>query len=80
MAWLDKDVIEDRLQWSLESVHLWEELKDRLELNALVFRREQQQRLCIGPSDRHRARDLAHGRALLGSRPYCHSEDRRPDA
>jgi phosphate transport system ATP-binding protein len=44
---LDKDVIEDRLQWSLESVHLWETLKDRLELNALYLSGEQQQRLCI---------------------------------
>ena len=44
---LDKNVIEDRLQWSLESVHLWEELKDKLELNALSLSGEQQQRLCI---------------------------------
>jgi len=44
---LDKNVIEDRLQWSLESVHLWEELKDTLERNALCLSGEQQQRLCI---------------------------------
>ncbi len=44
---LDKNVIEDRLQWSLESVHLWEELKDKLKLNALGLSGEQQQRLCI---------------------------------
>jgi phosphate transport system ATP-binding protein len=43
----DKDAIEDRLQWSLESVHLWAELKDKLELNALSLSGEQQQRLCI---------------------------------
>lgn len=44
---LDKDVMQKRLEWSLESVHLWEELKDRLEMNALALSGEQQQRLCI---------------------------------
>jgi len=44
---LDKNVIEDRLQWSLESVHLWNELEDKLEANALSLSGEQQQRLCI---------------------------------
>ncbi len=44
---LDRNVVEDRLQWSLEAVHLWAELKDRLEVNALALSGEQQQRLCI---------------------------------
>jgi phosphate transport system ATP-binding protein len=44
---LDKPLVEERLQWSLVSVHLWEELKDKLELNALLLSGEQQQRLCI---------------------------------
>ncbi len=44
---LDKNVIEDRLQWSLESVRLWGEVKDKLERNALCLSGEQQQRLCI---------------------------------
>jgi phosphate transport system ATP-binding protein len=44
---LDKSVTEERLQWSLEAVHLWAELKDRLEVNALTLSGEQQQRLCI---------------------------------
>jgi phosphate transport system ATP-binding protein len=44
---LDKTVREERLQWSLESVHLWNELKDRLEFSALSLSGEQQQRLCI---------------------------------
>jgi phosphate transport system ATP-binding protein len=44
---LDREVAEERLQWSLESVHLWNELKDRLEVNALSLSGEQQQRLCI---------------------------------
>jgi phosphate transport system ATP-binding protein len=43
----DRDITEERIQWSLESVHLWTELKDRLELNALHLSGEQQQRLCI---------------------------------
>jgi len=44
---LDKTVMEEKLQWSLESVHLWDELKDRLAVNALSLSGEQQQRLCI---------------------------------
>jgi phosphate transport system ATP-binding protein len=44
---LDKNTIEDRLQWSLKCVQLWNELKDRLEVNALSLSGEQQQRLCI---------------------------------
>lgn len=43
----DKDTVEERVQWSLESVHLWMELKDKLERNALLLSGEQQQRLCI---------------------------------
>jgi phosphate transport system ATP-binding protein len=44
---LDRDVIQERLKWSLESVHLWEEVKDKLRSNALALTGEQQQRLCI---------------------------------
>jgi phosphate transport system ATP-binding protein len=44
---LNRDAAEERLQWSLESVHLWDELKDRLEVNALSLSGEQQQRLCL---------------------------------
>jgi len=43
----DKAVLRERLRWSLEAVHLWEELKDKLECNALTLPDEQQQRLCI---------------------------------
>jgi phosphate transport system ATP-binding protein len=43
----DGKIIEERLARSLESVHLWEEVKDRLEANALGLSGEQQQRLCI---------------------------------
>jgi phosphate transport system ATP-binding protein len=43
----DRRVLEERLIRSLESVHLWDELKDRLQTNALVLSGEQQQRLCI---------------------------------
>ena len=43
----DGRILEERLVRSLESVHLWEELKDRLEANALSLSGEQQQRLCI---------------------------------
>jgi phosphate transport system ATP-binding protein len=43
----DRRALEEKLIESLESVHLWDELKDRLEANALGLSGEQQQRLCI---------------------------------
>jgi len=43
----DARVLEDALARSLEAVHLWDELKDRLDDNALGLSGEQQQRLCI---------------------------------
>jgi phosphate transport system ATP-binding protein len=43
----DAKALEARLIHSLESVHLWDELKDRLDENALRLSGEQQQRLCI---------------------------------
>jgi phosphate transport system ATP-binding protein len=43
----DHKALEEKLVRSLESVHLWDELKDRLEKNALSLSGEQQQRLCI---------------------------------
>jgi phosphate transport system ATP-binding protein len=43
----DPKVLEAGLARSLEAVHLWDELKDRLDENALGLSGEQQQRLCI---------------------------------
>ena len=43
----DKTVRAERLQRSLGAVHLWNELKDGLNRNALSLPSEQQQRLCI---------------------------------
>ncbi|MCX6568957.1 MAG: phosphate ABC transporter ATP-binding protein PstB [Candidatus Aminicenantes bacterium] len=43
----DAKVLEEKLVRSLEAVHLWDELKDRLDVNALTLSGEQQQRLCI---------------------------------
>jgi phosphate transport system ATP-binding protein len=43
----DRKALEEKLIRSLESVHLWNELKDRLAANALSLSGEQQQRLCI---------------------------------
>jgi len=43
----DRSAVQSRLERSLEAVHLWDELKDRLETNALALTGEQQQRLCI---------------------------------
>jgi len=43
----DRTLMEERLSHSLQAVNLWDELKDRLEANALSLTGEQQQRLCI---------------------------------
>jgi phosphate transport system ATP-binding protein len=43
----DPKELEARLIRSLEAVHLWDELKDRLDESALRLSGEQQQRLCI---------------------------------
>jgi phosphate transport system ATP-binding protein len=43
----DARTLEEKLARSLEAVHLWNELKDRLDENALRLSGEQQQRLCI---------------------------------
>jgi phosphate transport system ATP-binding protein len=43
----DKSVVQARLERSLEAVHLWTELKDKLRTNALALSGEQQQRLCV---------------------------------
>jgi phosphate transport system ATP-binding protein len=43
----DPKALEEKLVRSLEAVHLWDELKDRLDENALRLSGEQQQRLCI---------------------------------
>jgi len=42
-----KKAMEEVLIRSLESVHLWSELKNKLDMNALELSGEQQQRLCI---------------------------------
>jgi len=43
----DPAVLTEKLHRSLERVHLWAELKDKLRTNALLLSGEQQQRLCI---------------------------------
>ncbi|MBM3284863.1 MAG: phosphate ABC transporter ATP-binding protein [Candidatus Aminicenantes bacterium] len=43
----DRSLIQERLRWSLEAVHLWKELKEDLHRSALFLSGEQQQRLCI---------------------------------
>ncbi len=43
----DPGFLQERLRRSLESVHLWHELKDGLDRSALLLSGEQQQRLCI---------------------------------
>jgi phosphate transport system ATP-binding protein len=42
-----KQKLEEILVRSLQAVHLWEELRDRLSQSALSLTEEQQQRLCI---------------------------------
>jgi phosphate transport system ATP-binding protein len=43
----DKQVLDETVEWSLKSAGLWEEVKDRLDANALGLSGGQQQRLCI---------------------------------
>ncbi|MDH5683623.1 MAG: phosphate ABC transporter ATP-binding protein PstB [bacterium] len=40
-------VLAEKVEQSLNAVHLWDELKDRLKTNALTLTDEQKQRLCI---------------------------------
>jgi len=44
---MDKKKIKEKVKWALESVHLWDEVKDKLEESALSLSGEQQQRLCF---------------------------------
>lgn len=44
---LDSKTITERIQWSLQEVGLWEEVKDRLKKGALELSGGQQQRLCL---------------------------------
>ncbi|MFI5149032.1 MAG: phosphate ABC transporter ATP-binding protein PstB [Bacteroidia bacterium] len=43
----DKDVIEERVERSLQQAALWEEVKDKLKKSAFALSGGQQQRLCI---------------------------------
>ncbi len=43
----DPAALEEKLRRSLERVHLWNEIKDKLHTSALLLSGEQQQRLCI---------------------------------
>ncbi len=43
----DKNVLDETVEWALKGAGLWEEVKDRLEENALGMSGGQQQRLCI---------------------------------
>ncbi|GAB6058506.1 phosphate ABC transporter ATP-binding protein [Desulfonatronum parangueonense] len=44
---LDKTMVEQRVRTALEDVQLWEEVRDRLQDNALSLSGGQQQRLCL---------------------------------
>jgi phosphate transport system ATP-binding protein len=46
-GWTDKRVIEERVEQSLKSAAIWDEVKDRLQDSALSLSGGQQQRLCI---------------------------------
>jgi phosphate transport system ATP-binding protein len=46
-GWTDKRVIEERVEQSLKSAAIWDEVKDRLRDSALSLSGGQQQRLCI---------------------------------
>ncbi len=44
---ISKTKVKEKVKRALESVHLWDEVKDKLEESALGLSGEQQQRLCI---------------------------------
>jgi phosphate transport system ATP-binding protein len=44
---VERRALDERLEWALQSVQLWQELKDKLQAGALSLSGEQQQRLCI---------------------------------
>jgi phosphate transport system ATP-binding protein len=46
-SYKDRLFLEEKLYKSLQAVNLWDELKDRLNDNALTLTGEQQQRLCL---------------------------------
>jgi phosphate transport system ATP-binding protein len=46
----DKDVLEQRVQNSLQQAALWEEVKDRLDSSAMALSGGQKQRLCLARS------------------------------
>lgn len=64
----DRRYMEERLFRSLQAVNLWEELKDRLEADALCLTGEQQQRLCM-------ARVLAVGPEVILMDEPCSALD-----
>lgn len=43
----DKQLLKETVEWALRGANLWEEVKDRLDENALSLSGGQQQRLCI---------------------------------
>lgn len=43
----DRKLIQERVEWALQSAALWDEVKDRLDANAYSLSGGQQQRLCI---------------------------------
>ncbi|MCF6298813.1 MAG: phosphate ABC transporter ATP-binding protein PstB [Thiomicrorhabdus sp.] len=43
----DKQILNETVEWALRGANLWEEVKDRLDENALSLSGGQQQRLCI---------------------------------
>ena len=43
----DKNILDETVEWALKGAGLWEEVKDRLDDNALGLSGGQQQRLCI---------------------------------
>ena len=74
-----KAELHERVEESLRSAALWDEVKDRLHESALALSGGQQQRLCIARALAVKPEGAADGRAGVGARPDRHAAHRRAD-
>ena len=76
----DRSLLDEVCERSLRGAALWDEVKDGLHESALAAFRRAAAAAVHCPGDRRGAGSAAAGRAVLGTRPDCHRQDRRPDS